>query len=218
MAQSSGAPNWDDQFPPDASTWTPPPEVPGFTDSVDVTAPDPGGPSRLPSDWPPYPDFPDYSNPPDQTFPDPFEPSLGSHGVPDWLKNILKDTTPGTGGGGTNPGSASRAKQALMALLPLLPFLKQLLSGNPNSALAGAQAQTQKQLNEQLALMTDRYKSTIPVHDAAMRLAMQLAPSGTPSPGLLASVGESAQPHGQAALHPDVVSAIEAMMAHTPRG
>jgi hypothetical protein len=209
MADSSGTPNWDDLFPPDQSGGAgiiPDNPPPSFTDSTTVTAPDPG------DNWP-------GPQPPDSgmAYPSPQEVDLGT-GLPDWLKNIFKDNTPTTGGGGTNPGSSSRAKQALMALLPLLPFLKQLLSGNPNSALSSAQAQTQKQLNEQLALMTDRYKSTIPVHDAAMRLAMQLAPSGTPSPGLLASVGESAQPHGQATLHPEVVSAIETMMAHTPRG
>lgn len=82
-------------------------------------------------------------------------------------------------------------------------------SGN-QSALDPTQ---QKLMNDALQMGNDRLRSTQPVHEAAMRMAMAMAPNGEPNPRMTQAVAESQMPRQGSQVNPQVLEAIQRLMA-----
>jgi hypothetical protein len=77
----------------------------------------------------------------------------------------------------------------------------------------GLDADRQAQLNELTQLLIDKSKRTVPVHEAAMRLAMRMAPSETASPRMTQAIETARTPRMTPSTNPRVLDAIQRLMA-----
>lgn len=110
--------------------------------------------------------------------------------IPSWLKPAIGIGAPLAAGAFTHAGNSNNTPGAS----PLDP-------------------ETQGMLKNILNLSQQRLESTVPVHEAAMRLAMSMAPNGQYSPRMQQSIGETNQANPQSAqMSPNVQEAYRRLM------
>lgn len=175
-----------------------------FTDSTSVT-----GNGNLPS-YNPIANAP-YNDPRN----DQFGHSQDLSGGFDWRSLLMGGNPPGgqaSRPGGSSNGSGGGSTGLLGALLPLLMHL---LTGGSHSP-TGAEQQQQAQLQAMNQLLMEKAQRQAPVHQAAMNMAMRMAPNGGSSPQMDQTIQQAAQPRPQLEQDPQVLDAIHRLMG-SPR-
>lgn len=115
----------------------------------------------------------------------------GGSSWPSWLTPTLKAAVPAAYGLASRFGGSSGSGTSANGLDPTM-------SAN---------------VNDLLAMVTHRLKSTEPIHDAAMAMAQRMAPTGGDNPRLNAAIDRTTQPQSpQSSLNPQVAEAIRRLM------
>lgn len=155
-----------------------------------------------------------------------FASGSGGGGVP-WFDptgfgSLPADPSAGTGlgpgmqGAGGSAGMTTSQIVQLAARLgiPAAMLIRQLASspsGVPTAGTGGLSGPMANSLSQTLALLNQRLASTMPVHDAAMRMALALAPnlSAPPSPHMAATTAALNSPPPQISPSANVLAAIQ---------
>lgn len=83
--------------------------------------------------------------------------------------------------------------------------------GGPNGN--GLDDARSAQLEQLTQLLIDKSKRTVPVHEAAMRMAGRMAPSGAPSPRMTQAISAAQTPRQTPSTDPRVLEAIQRLMS-----
>jgi hypothetical protein len=94
---------------------------------------------------------------------------------------------------------------ARLAVPGAFTALTQRRNGSPST---GVDPNVSGQLSDLLRLASEKAQRTVPVHEAAMRLAMNMAPTSTSSPRMDAAIQSAQTPRPQQTLDPQVLDAI----------
>jgi hypothetical protein len=124
-----------------------------------------------------------------------------------------------TGGAALDPAlqaagwtTARVAKLALSLGVPVASLITKLNSVGGSNGIPGPFG---SQINDTLQLMNDRLRSTVPVHDAAMQLAMKMGAPSNPDPALLSSASNAVRsPAPTMQPSPEVAAAAAALAKH----
>jgi hypothetical protein len=107
-------------------------------------------------------------------------------------------------------GAASLFKQIAQLAAPLAgPVVGALANRGHGRDTAAVDAQ----MSDLLELQKRRMARTEPVHEAAMRMAMSMAPTGNSSPRMAQAIQATNQPMAQTPINPQVSEAIQRLMA-----
>lgn len=158
---------------------------------------DAGTTGNYPPDAPPEPYGPPAPTPPEPYGPPapyapPPPPTPGSH-LPPWVSPAVKGAT---------------------ALAPLLMHGGGSGSGTDTTASgSGFTPEQSAQMNQLMQLLIDKAKRTAPVHQAAMDLALRMAPPPNRSPQMQQALTASQTPRPQTQTDPQVLDAIHRLMS-----
>jgi hypothetical protein len=121
----------------------------------------------------------------------------------------------GTGGAGAagtmaaGGGAASLFREIAKLAAPLAGPVVASVANRGNRA---GNPQQDAQMGEILDLMKQRIARTTPVHEAAMRMAMSMAPTGNSSPRMAQAIQNTSRPLAQAPINPQISEAIQRLM------
>jgi hypothetical protein len=126
---------------------------------------------------------------------------------------------PVAAGGGTTSAAvpASLAAGGAGSLFKDIAQLAAPLAGPIAGMVAGRNRGTsapEAQMGEMLELMQQRMARTTPVHEAAMRMAMSMAPTGNNSPRMAQAIQNTNRPMAQTPINPQVSEAIQRLMGN----
>lgn len=119
------------------------------------------------------------------------------------------------GGAGAQgiPAAASQTMDWTKILGPLLQFAIPAATGSfKTSPQVGIDPGIASQITALLAQQNARSARTTPIHEAAMKLALQLAPTGNNTPRMQSAIDRSAYPSPTAQTDPQVLDAIQRLM------
>lgn len=120
-------------------------------------------------------------------------------------RNVLNTIT-----GAAN--TANTGTDWVRTLAPLLGLGATAATGGFRSPQVGIDPTLQSQINALLQQQTDRAARTTPIHEAAMRLASQLAPTSNTSPRLQSAIEAAGRPVQQPGMDPQVAEAMARLM------
>jgi len=109
-------------------------------------------------------------------------------------------------------GAVSEGTDWMRVLAPLLGLSASAATGGFSSPEVGIDPTLQAQIDTLLQQQTARADRTTPIHEAAMRLASQLAPTSNTSPRLQSAIADAGRPVAQQGMDPQVAEAMARLM------